>query len=96
MKTLFLLATALVACVYAGAQSRADLTLMTFNIRFDNPGDYGDNRWDKRRDYVAQTMLFHQAQVCGLQEALHSQIFRICCSGCLAMLLWAWGADDSS
>lgn len=61
------------ACVYVGAQSRADLTLMTFNIRFDNPGD-GDNRWDKRRDYVAQTMLFHQAQVCGLQEALHSQI----------------------
>jgi endonuclease/exonuclease/phosphatase family metal-dependent hydrolase len=73
MKTAFLLATALLACMYAGAQSRADLTLMSFNIRFDNPGD-GDNRWDKRRDDVAQTMLFHQAQVCGLQEALHSQI----------------------
>lgn len=85
MKTLFLLATALLACVSAGAQGAATanrplptanrplLTLMTFNIRFDNPGD-GDNRWENRRDYVAQTMLFHHAQVCGLQEALHSQI----------------------
>lgn len=54
------------------AQNR-DIALMTFNVRFDNPGD-GENRWVNRKAQVAETMRFFDVQVCGMQEALISQI----------------------
>ncbi|MBX2929208.1 MAG: endonuclease/exonuclease/phosphatase family protein [Saprospiraceae bacterium] len=49
------------------------MNLMTFNIRFNNPGD-GDNRWDLRKAYVAETLRFLDVHVCGMQEALIGQI----------------------
>lgn len=53
--------------------SENNLVVMTFNIRFDNPGD-GVNRWELRKEKVAQTMKFHGAAIGGLQEALQHQI----------------------
>lgn len=49
------------------------LRVMTFNIRFDNPGD-GVNAWPNRKDWVASLMRFHEADVIGVQEALLHQL----------------------
>lgn len=49
------------------------LNVMTFNIRYNNPGDSAD-AWPHRTDMVASQILFHQAHIVGMQEALHGQI----------------------
>lgn len=46
---------------------------MTFNIRYDNPGD-GDNAWPHRKEMVAGMIRFHGADIIGLQEALLHQL----------------------
>jgi endonuclease/exonuclease/phosphatase family metal-dependent hydrolase len=77
-RTAGLLATALVAVVAVGEASDAGaaaettgepLRVMTFNIRFDNPGD-GEDAWPLRREKAASMVRFHGADVVGLQEAL--------------------------
>lgn len=50
-------------------ESAAPLRVMTFNIRYDNPGD-GINAWPNRRDWVASLVRFHGADIVGVQEAL--------------------------
>jgi endonuclease/exonuclease/phosphatase family metal-dependent hydrolase len=57
----------------AKAAGGQPLRLMSYNIRYDNPGD-GDNRWDKRKTFVAGLIRFHQPDVLGVQEALLNQI----------------------
>lgn len=49
------------------------LRAMSFNIRYDNPGD-GDNRWTNRRDYVADAIKFYDADLIGTQEVLFNQL----------------------
>lgn len=49
------------------------LAVMTFNIRMNTAAD-GPNAWPLRRDMAASTILFHQASLVGLQEALRDQI----------------------
>jgi len=49
------------------------LRVMTFNIRYDNPGD-GENVWPLRREKVASMIRLHRADIAGLQEALRHQI----------------------
>jgi endonuclease/exonuclease/phosphatase family metal-dependent hydrolase len=46
------------------------LKVVTYNIRFANPGD-GDNVWVNRRDAVASFL--QQQDVCGLQEVTQPQ-----------------------
>lgn len=50
-----------------------DLTVLTYNIRYDNAGDSLD-RWDRRKDALAMEVLTHKPQVIGLQEALAHQL----------------------
>ncbi len=54
-------------------EDAASLGIMTFNIRYDNPGD-GDHRWELRKDWVAEIILTEAPDVVGLQEALRAQI----------------------
>ena len=49
------------------------LNVLSFNIRYDNPAD-GPNAWPNRKDLVAKTILFHEAGLVGMQEALRGQI----------------------
>lgn len=49
------------------------LRVMTFNIRYDNPGD-GVNAWPNRKDWVASLIRFHGADAVGVQEALLRQL----------------------
>jgi endonuclease/exonuclease/phosphatase family metal-dependent hydrolase len=54
----------------------APLTVMSFNIRYGTAND-GDNHWLKRREQVFALLREQQADVVGLQEALHGQIAEI-------------------
>ncbi len=49
------------------------LTVMSFNLRYDNPAD-GVNAWPNRRDRVAGAIRFHGVHVVGVQEALASML----------------------
>jgi endonuclease/exonuclease/phosphatase family metal-dependent hydrolase len=48
------------------------LRVVSFNIRFDNPAD-GPNAWPHRMEAVAGFLRFHEADIIGIQEALHHQ-----------------------
>jgi len=54
----------------------APLTVMSFNIRYGTAND-GDNHWLKRREQLFALLREEQADVVGLQEALHGQIEEI-------------------
>lgn len=76
------------------AVADSTLRVMTFNIRYDNPGD-GAHAWPHRKERVASVIRFHEADLVGLQEALKGQIDD------LAALLpdYAWigvGRDDGA
>jgi endonuclease/exonuclease/phosphatase family metal-dependent hydrolase len=61
----------LTACANTGwGQS---LTVMTYNIRFDNPKD-GVNAWPNRTAKVAALIQRYDPDVIGVQEALHHQL----------------------
>lgn len=47
--------------------------VMTFNIRYDNPGD-GVNQWDSRKSKVFALIGKHNPDIIGVQEALHHQL----------------------
>ena len=82
----------LFAAVVALQAQDGSFRAMTFNIRYDNPDD-GVNRWDNRKDWVADLIRHYGPEVFGLQEALDHQIQDL--SGCLPE--WTWvgvGRDD--
>ena len=49
------------------------IRVMTFNIRYDNPGD-GENAWPKRKQHVISMIRFHKADIVGFQEVLSHQV----------------------
>lgn len=49
------------------------VNVMTFNIRYDNPGDGRDN-WRFRSERVAGMFADHSVSIAGLQEVLHHQL----------------------
>lgn len=81
----------LFACTGLGAQKRTALQIATFNLRFDTPID-GDNAWPHRREFVKRLIAYHEFDIMGTQELLHSQITDL-----LQMEGWAYvgaGRDD--
>jgi len=50
-----------------------DLTVMTFNIRYNNPDD-GVNAWPNRKAMAAGAILERDIDVIGMQEVLRSQL----------------------
>lgn len=56
------------------AADESAIRVMSFNIRYNNPGD-GINAWPNRKDKVADMIgKRHQADLAGLQEAQRDQI----------------------
>ncbi len=49
------------------------LNVMTFNVRYSTLADSA-NAWIYRHDKVTSQILFHEADIIGIQEALHSQV----------------------
>jgi endonuclease/exonuclease/phosphatase family metal-dependent hydrolase len=65
--------TALLTSAADATPRQVNLRVMTFNVRFDFPND-GRNRWNNRRDLVAQTILGSQAQLVCIQEDKEDQV----------------------
>ena len=55
------------------AEQPQPLRVMSFNIRYHNPND-GYNAWPHRKKLVQSIIRFHQADLIGVQEALHDQM----------------------
>jgi endonuclease/exonuclease/phosphatase family metal-dependent hydrolase len=53
--------------------AQQQLHVVSFNIRFDNPKD-APNDWPNRVEKVTTQILFHEADIIGLQEGLYHQI----------------------
>ena len=60
-------------CMMLTAEAQNQLNVMTFNIRLNHAGD-SLNAWPHRKDMVASQILFHEAHLVGVQEALHMQM----------------------
>ncbi len=52
------------------------INVVTFNIRFNTEND-GINAWPNRIEMATGLLKFHEADLFGLQEALHEQILDI-------------------
>jgi endonuclease/exonuclease/phosphatase family metal-dependent hydrolase len=50
-----------------------NITLMSYNIRYDNPND-GENIWENRKESLVNQIRFHEPDVMGTQEGLEHQI----------------------
>src|SRR5664279_2429762 len=50
--------------------------VMTFNLRYPNPGD-GIHNWDNRRSLVTSLIRFHDVDLLGVQETHRRQIDEI-------------------
>ena len=55
------------------SEAQTPLNVITFNIRYNTPND-SLNSWPYRKDKAASQILFHEAQIVGLQEALYEQV----------------------
>ncbi len=74
-KTIFLLAMCFLAVIHLPAQEsqrESDLKVMTFNVRFDNPGD-GINAWEHRIPLAEKYISKVAPDIIGIQESLHHQ-----------------------
>ncbi len=50
-----------------------DLSVMSYNIRYDNPGD-GPDRWENRSSFLISQIAYHSPDVVGTQEGLIHQL----------------------
>ncbi len=62
-----------IAITGLSAQDAPSLRVMSFNIRYATPND-GYNAWSERKELAASMIRYHEADMVGLQEALHSQL----------------------
>lgn len=58
------------------AQQSTPLSVMSFNIRYGTAND-GENRWPLRRAQLLELLRTEDADLIGVQEALHAQIVEI-------------------
>ncbi len=56
-----------------GDVSAQALRVMSWNIRYDNPGD-GPNAWTHRKDWFAEIVVAQRVDVAGFQEVLVGQL----------------------
>jgi endonuclease/exonuclease/phosphatase family metal-dependent hydrolase len=53
-----------------------EMNIISFNIRYNTSND-GENAWPNRIEMVTGLLRFHDADIFGLQEALHGQILDV-------------------
>jgi endonuclease/exonuclease/phosphatase family metal-dependent hydrolase len=63
------------AAAHAADSTTVSVRVMSYNIRYDNPGDSGRVAWEHRRDMVASMIRFHAPDVVGTQEGLLHQLY---------------------
>ncbi|OOG68059.1 endonuclease/exonuclease/phosphatase family protein [Flavobacterium sp. A45] len=57
----------------AQTKAQSNLNIMTFNIRYDNPGD-GSNSWQFRKENAQKMVRFNEVDILGMQEVLAHQL----------------------
>lgn len=62
--------------LFMGCTEKADIKVLSLNIRYDNPGD-GRNAWPYRKDLVVNFLDSSAADIFGLQEVLWHQYLYI-------------------
>ncbi len=62
----------LVTATFAQKKS-PEITVMSYNIRLNVASD-GPNAWPNRKDWVNHLLRFYEADIFGVQEALHQQM----------------------
>ncbi|OZI10112.1 endonuclease [Siphonobacter sp. BAB-5385] len=67
----FLAAVCMVSATFA--QKNNAITVASYNIRYNNPGD-GENAWPNRKDNLKAQVRYHDFDVFGVQEALVGQL----------------------
>ncbi len=51
----------------------SDISVMSYNIRYDNPND-GKDRWNNRRNSIVTFIQNAEPDIIGMQEVLHGQL----------------------
>ena len=74
MRILLLIALTFTLCLVNAQDST--LNVMSFNIRYPNPGD-GIHYWDNRRPMVTSIIRYHEVDLLGVQEAHLRQLNEI-------------------
>ena len=72
-KTIYSISFLLLAGLCSCANEPLPLRVMTFNIRYDNPGD-SLNSWQYRKDVAAKTIEEYDVDLLGTQEVLANQL----------------------
>ena len=73
-KILFLLTFLLFSsCLKAQQTAYGSLNVMSYNIRFNNPGD-SINAWSNRKEWVKALVKFYDTDILGIQEGLSDQV----------------------
>jgi endonuclease/exonuclease/phosphatase family metal-dependent hydrolase len=73
MKNLLTSLILLFACAIATHAQNDTVTVISFNIRYNNPDD-GDNIWENRRDNAVMMVNMEQPDFLGVQEAYYVQL----------------------
>jgi len=60
-------------CLILACAFGQEITLMSYNIRYDNSND-GENVWKNRKETLVNQIQFHEPDVMGTQEGLEHQI----------------------
>lgn len=60
-------------CLLFSSAFSQSLTVLTYNIRYDNPGD-GLNGWNNRRDWLCEQIKTAHPVIFGIQEGLIRQV----------------------
>lgn len=53
---------------------KTSLTVISYNVRNDNPNDKGPQNWADRRNTLVAYLRDHKASIIGLQEVKHNQL----------------------
>jgi endonuclease/exonuclease/phosphatase family metal-dependent hydrolase len=73
----FTLVTAAIIFVSAAVPMKpkqAPIQVMTYNIRYAGAADLGPVNWNNRKAFVRSIMEYHQPDIIGMQEVVHSQL----------------------
>ena len=61
------------ALLFSHTARGQEFSVMSYNIRFDNPED-GENAWEHRKDFLISQIAYHRPDLLGIQEGLHHQV----------------------
>ena len=60
-------------CLLVSSSLLAQLNVLSFNIRYDNPKD-GEHNWKYRKENVASLVRYYDSDIIGMQEVLKNQL----------------------